>query len=105
MLPLNSIGATVDEAVFKLPFTPGLIQYPTSPLVVDCSIYEYDEQPPQLPAALTFILLKVNISNKVIKENYFEHLGNSLEEENKKISELSNIMCLNSEKDKYTKAE
>ena len=27
------------------------------------------------------------------------------EEENRKINELSNIMCLNSEKDKYTKAE
>ena len=51
------------------------------------------------------ITTKVNISNKVIKENYFEHLGNSLEEENRKINELSNIMCLNSEKDKYTKAE
>ena len=44
------------------------------------------------------ITTKVNISNKVIKENYFEHLGNSLEEENRKINELSNIMCLNSEK-------
>ena len=35
-----SFDDSVDEAVFKLPFTPGLIQYPTSPLVVDCSIYE-----------------------------------------------------------------
>ena len=48
------------------------------------------------------ITSKVNISNKVIKENYFEHLGNKLNEENEKLNELSNIMCLNSDKDKYT---
>ena len=48
------------------------------------------------------ITAKVNISSKVIKENYFEHLNKKLEEEKSKLNELSSIMCLNSEKDKYT---
>ena len=47
------------------------------------------------------ISTKVNISSTVIKENYFEHLKGKLDEENKKLEESKNIMCLNSEKDKY----
>lgn len=47
------------------------------------------------------ITTKVNISSKVIKENYFEHLNKKLEDEKLKLNELSNIMCLNSDKDKY----
>ena len=47
------------------------------------------------------ISTKVNISSTVIKENYFEHLKGKLDEENKKLEDSKNIMCLNSEKDKY----
>ena len=47
------------------------------------------------------ISTKVNISSTVIKGNYFEHLKGKLDEENKKLEESKNIMCLNSEKDKY----
>ena len=47
------------------------------------------------------ISTKVNISSTVIKENYFEHLKGKLDEENKKLEVSKNIMCLNSEKDKY----
>ena len=44
---------------------------------------------------------KIDYSNKIVKNNYFEDLNNKLTEKKQIYDELSQIMCLNSDIEKY----
>ena len=48
---------------------------------------------------------KISFSNKIVKTNFFNEFGPKLEEKQKEIKNLKDIMCFMSEKDKYIKSE
>ena len=48
---------------------------------------------------------KIDYSNKIVKNNYFEDLNNKITEKKQVYDELSKIMCLNSDIEKYKSTE
>lgn len=60
---------------------------------------EYTEE--EIQAINNDIQEKVNVSNKVIKSNYFNYLDKSVTAKKEELERLRSVLCLNTEKDKF----